>query len=123
MQNSAVDLLALTVGAVIAAIIATTLLWADRGHAMRRVWLVGVGLATAISVLGAIDLLRASPRETPLLTVVFGSMIPVLGAIGVTRASRRVRPLLRGILVFVAAFILLFGGLLLGAALVSRLSA
>jgi len=122
MHNSAVDLLALGLGVAVAAATASVLLWADRGRDMRRVWTAGAVLALVFALLGVIDLLRATPRETPAATAVVGALLPVLAAIGVTRVSRRVRPWWRWLLIFLTAFVLLFGSLLLAVTLISRLS-
>jgi len=121
MQNSAVDFLALGLGIAVAAAIASVLLWADRGRDMRRVWIAGAVLAFFFALLGVIDLLRATPRETHAATAVVGALLPVLAAIGVTRVSRRVRPWWRWLLIFLTAFVLLFGSLLLAVTMIPRL--
>jgi hypothetical protein len=123
MDWSVVDVPALLLSILIAASIATALLFAYRGEDKRRTWIVGGVLVAVIMVLGVLDLAREVPRETHIATPFFGSAVPVLGALGMVRGTRGVRMWLRWSMVFVTALILLFGGLLLGATLLPRLLA
>lgn len=119
MGNSAIDVTALVVGAIIALMVTGALGWALRSGGTRRGWMGAGGLFLALTALGVIDLLRHSPRETPFGIVIIGALLPVLGTLGLLRATRSVRPWIRWPLAFLLAFVLVFGGLLLGAA-VSR---
>ena len=119
MGNSALDLTALVVGAIIALVVTGALGWALRREHTRRGWLVAAGLFAGLTAIGALDLLRHSPRETPFGIVGVGALLVVLGTLGFLRATRSVRPWIRWPLAFVLAFLFVFGGLLLGAA-VSR---
>ena len=121
MGNSAVDYHALTLGLLLGALIATALVVAYRSDNPRRLWVAGAALAAVLSIAGLVDLLRATPRETHVATALVGAILPVLGALGVVRAARRARWWIRWILAFVTAVVLLFGGLVLGATLASRL--
>lgn len=120
-MRSVVDLPALLVAFVIALAITAVLLRAHRGDNHRRAWIAAGGVAAAVIAVGFIDLALARPRETMFSTVVVGALLPVLGALGMVRATRRVRPWVRWVMVFGTTFLLLFGGLLIGATLASRL--
>jgi hypothetical protein len=120
MDTSALDFPAVALGALIALGITAGLWYAHRAGDNRRTWIIAGAIATLLLVVGLIDLLRAAPRETSLATVFVGAPLPVLGAVGMIRGTRRVRPLYRWPLVFVTAFVLLFGGLLLGAAVLPK---
>lgn len=115
MGNSALDLTALGLGAGIALLVTGALGWALRGGDTRRGWLVAAGLLVGLTAIGAFDLLRHSPRETPFGIVGVGALLVVLGTLGFIRATRSVRPWIRWPLAFLLAFLLVFGGLLLGA--------
>lgn len=115
MGNSAVDFPAILVGTVIALVVTGVLGWALRGGETRRGWLVAAALYAALTAIGVIDLLRYTPRETPYGIVAIAALLPVIGTLGLLRATRTVRPWIRWTLAFLLAFLLLFGGLLLGA--------
>ena len=115
MENSAVDLTALLVGAAVAIAVTGTLGWALRGDDTRRGWLAAGALFVALTAIGALDLLRHSPRETPFGIVAVAALLLVLGTLGLLRATRSVRPWIRWPLTVSVAFLLVFGGLLLGA--------
>lgn len=119
MGSSAVDIPVIILTAVVAAMITGVLAWALRDGNARRGWLAAAGLVVALLVMGVVDLLRHSPRETPFTLLVVGVVPPVLGALGILRGTRRMRPWLRWLLAFGTALLLLFGGFLLGA-VVSR---
>ena len=123
MGNSAVDVTALVVGVVIALVITGALGWALHPGDTRRGWMAAGGLFLALTALGVIDLLRHSPRETPFGIVIIGALVPVLCTLGLLRATRSVRPWIRWPVAFVLAFVLVFGGLLLGAAVARWLPA
>jgi uncharacterized membrane protein HdeD (DUF308 family) len=123
MDASVLDFPALLLGVFVAVVIATALLYSYRLEDKRRMWIVAGVLAAVLIAAGVIDLLRESPRETHIATPFFGAIFPVLGALGMVRATRRVRMRYRWPLVFVTAFALLFGGLLMGATLVPQLLA
>jgi hypothetical protein len=111
---------ALVLALVIAGGITTALLVAHRGDNKRRGWIMS-GLVTAVLVaIGAVDLLRESPRETHFATLVFGAGLPVLGATGLIQATRQVRPWIRWLLVFAVTVVLLFAGLVIGATVLPR---
>ena len=115
MGSSAVDVTAIAVGAAVALLITAALVFALRDGDTRRGWLVAAGLFVALTALGVVDLLRHTPRQTPLSMVALGTALPVLGTLGLLRATRRVRAWIRWILAWLTAVLLLFGGLLLGA--------
>jgi hypothetical protein len=120
-MNSAVDLHALVLGVLISAVITASLMMAHRGDGgSRRGWLVAGGVAFLLMVAGSIELLLESPRETHLATWVVGAALPVFGATGIIRGTRRMRPWLRWMIVFLTTFVLLLGGLQLGAAILPR---
>lgn len=121
MKDSALDSTALLVAISAAAVIATSLIVADRGNHHRRAWKVAGLVTLGLSLLAGLDLLRESPRETHVSGIVFGIAVAVLGSLGMVRGTRRVRPWLRGPLVAVTTLVLLLSGILLGAAYVSHL--
>jgi hypothetical protein len=121
MEHSVVDIPALILSVVIAAAITVALELAHADDNHRRGWIVSGAVAAVLTLLIMADLLRATPRQTPLITAVFGGVLPVLGALGLVRGTRRMRPWIRWPLVFITAFILLYGGLLLGATYGTRL--
>lgn len=123
MDSSVLDYRAILLATFIAVAIATVLLRAFKDENTRRAWIVAGILAAVLLVLSVLDILRESPRETPFSTPLFGATLPVLGALGMVRGTRRVRMRFRWPLVFVTAFVLLFGGLLIGATLFPRLLA
>jgi len=118
---SVVDVPALVVASLIALVVTVALMRAHAVESHRRGWITAGILAATLSAIGVIDLVRATPRETHFTTVVVGAVLPVLGALGMIRGTRGVSPWIRWPLVFLVAFILLFGGLLIGATLASRL--
>lgn len=120
MDNSAFDIPALLLTIVVAAIIAAALVYAHRDGNNRRGWIVAGVLTLVFSAIGALDLLRSSPRETHFTTVIVGVALPVLGALGMIHGTRRVRPWVRWLLTFVTALVLLIGGLQLGATVAAR---
>jgi hypothetical protein len=120
MDTSALDFPAVMLATFIALGITVGLWYAHRGDDNRRAWIVAGGITALLLVVGLIDLLRSTPRETSLATVFVGAPLPVLGAVGMIRGTRRVRSHFRWLLVFVTAFVLLFGGLLLGAAVLPK---
>jgi hypothetical protein len=120
-MNAVVDVPALIVSVFVALAITVTLMLAHRGDNHRRGWLAAGGISVVLIAIGLIDLLRATPRETNLGAVVVGIALPVVGALGMIRATRRVRPWVRCLMVFFTAYALLFGGLLIGATVASRL--
>jgi hypothetical protein len=121
MGNSAVDPIALAVGVGLALVITVALVLALRGDNARRGWIVAAALVAALSALGAVDLLRHEPRETPFSNLVIGVVLPVLGTLGILRGTRTVRPWIRWVLAWITAFLLVFAGFLLGAVLASYL--
>lgn len=117
MGNSALDVTAIVLGAAIALAITAALGWALRDGNKKRGWLTAGVVFGVLVLLGVVDLLRHSPRETPFSTVVVGVALPVLGTLGILFGTRRVRTWLRWTLAFATAFLLVFGGLLLGTVL------
>lgn len=117
MGNSALDVTALVIGVVVALAITGALSWAVRDGSHRRAWITAGILFLALTVLGVVDLLRYSPRETPFSTVIIGFAVPVLAATGLLLATTHVRPWIRYPVVFLITFLLVFAGLLLGATL------
>lgn len=120
LDTSAVDFPALVLGTLAAAAITGALWWAVRRGGSRRLWIIAVSLTVALMAVGFVDLMRERPRETHLAAIVLGVPIPVLGAVGLQHAMRRVRPWVRWGVVFLVAFVLLFLGLLIGAAVAPR---
>ena len=120
-MGSVVDLPALLTAIGVALVITLALRFAHRGENHRRGWITAGILAAVLTGIGFIDLLRATPRETYFSTVIVGAALPVLGALGMIRGTRPVRPWIRWPLVFLTAFLLLFGGLIIGATFASRL--
>ena len=118
---SIVDVPALLISIIVALAITVALMVAHRGDNHRRGWLAAGGVSAALIAIGLIDLLRVTPRETNIGAVIVGAALPVLGALGMIRGTRRVRPWIRWPMVFLTAYALLFGGLLIGATLASRL--
>lgn len=105
---------------VVALVITAIVMLAHRSQSRRRAWLVAVALAALLFAVGALDLMSAPHRETPLAAPLFGALLPALGATGAAHATRRLSPWLQWGLVLLAAFVLLLGGLLLGATVVPR---
>src|SRR2546423_15268896 len=121
MDWSIVDVPALFLSILIAAAIASALLFAYREEDKRRAWIVAGILVAVIVVLGVLDLARETPRETHIATPFIAGSLPVLGALGMVRATRPVRMWVLWLLVWVSALALLFAGLLLGATTLPRL--
>lgn len=120
MDTSAVDFGSLGTGVVVAALVTAALAWSARADSWPRVWIVAGVLTAAMIAVGLTDLMREQPRETHIATVLVGAPLPVLGAVGMQRAMRRVRPWLRWSGVFLTALVLLFSGMLIGAAVLPR---
>jgi UDP-N-acetylmuramyl pentapeptide phosphotransferase/UDP-N-acetylglucosamine-1-phosphate transferase len=120
MDTAVIDFPALAIGFTISLVVTVALSRAERGGDRRRGWIVAGALAALLIAIGLVDLLRETPRQTHVATVLVGVPLPILGALGVIRATRRVRPALRWTVVFSTTFVLLFGGLLIGAAVVPR---
>jgi hypothetical protein len=120
MDTSAIDFTALVVGVVVAGFITAVFAIATPTPGRRRIWLAAAAITAVLMAVGLADLLRETPRETHVATVILGASLPVLGAVGMIAATRRVRPLSRWALVFVTALALLFVGMFVGAALVPR---
>lgn len=120
MDTSAFDFAALGTGVVVAAVITAAFAWTTRSDSWPRVWIAAAVLTLVLIAVGLADLLRERPRETHIATVLFGVPLPVLGAVGMQRALRRVRPWLRWAGVFLTALVLLFSGILIGAAMLPR---
>lgn len=120
MDTSAIDFAALALGVVASAAITGAIAWAARHEGATRLWLAAAVVTAILIAIGLVDLLREEPRETHVATVLVGIPMPVLGAVGLQYAMRRVRPWIRWATVFLVAFVLLFTGLLLGAAIVPR---
>jgi hypothetical protein len=120
-MGSQFDVPALLIAIGIALVITVALRTAHRGENHRRGWITAGVLVAALAGIGILDLLRVTPREMQLATVIIGAALPVIGALGMIRGTRGVRPWIRWPLVFATAFVLLFAGLLIGATLASRL--
>jgi hypothetical protein len=120
-MTDVLDLPALLLAITIALVITVVLIRAHAVENHRRGWITAGILAAVLTAVGVIDLLRVTPRETNIATVIVGAALPVFGALGMIRATRGVRPWIRWPLVFLTAFVLLFGGLLIGATFASRL--
>jgi hypothetical protein len=119
MRNSvwAPALLAL----VIALVISSALIVAHRGGNKRRGWFVGGGLTALLLTIGIIDLMRETPRETHIASVILAVTLPVIGTIGAIRGTHRLRRgWLRWPIVFATTFLLFFVGLLIGATVLPR---
>jgi hypothetical protein len=121
MEHSVLDLPALFLAIVIAAVVSGVTIAAHDDGSTRRTWLAALGLAVALLAIGIFDLVREQPRETHLGTVVLGVTLPILGAIGTMRSTKRVRRRwIRWPLIFLATFLLVFVGTLVGATVVPR---
>lgn len=120
-MRSVIDLPALMIALVVAAVLAASLLYADRGNRHRRSWAVAGILALALIVLSAIEILPHGPLTPKLSTPIVASILDTLATLGMVRATRRVPMWARALLVFVTALVMLLGGLLLGASYVSPL--
>ena len=116
------DTPALLLAILVAAVIVAALHAAHRGENTGRGWIVAGALALGLILIGVIDLLRYAPRETHFTTVIVGVLLPVSGTLGFLRGTRKMRRVwLRLILAFLVAFVLLVGGLQIGATVASRL--
>ena len=120
MDTSAIDFPALTLGVVASAVITGAIAWGARGEGSARLWVAAAAVTAVLVAIGLVDLMREKPRETHVATLLVGIPTPVLGAVGLQYAMRRVRPWIRWLTVFLAAFVLLFVGLLVGAAILPR---
>jgi hypothetical protein len=115
----AVDVPALLLAVVLSAVITAALaLFADKGT--HRDWAAAGAIALAVFAIGMIDLMRETPRETFWATWIFGAAVPVAAATGVLHSTRSMRPWIRYPVVFLLTVVMLFGGLLIGATLVTR---
>jgi len=122
MNASAFDVPALLVALAVSLLVTATLQLADRGGNSRRAWLAAGALVVVLTGVSAADLLRSSPRDTYFSTIVTGVVLAVLGALGMVRGTRRVRRWLSWVLTAAVTLVLLMGGLVLGAALVSKVA-
>ena len=121
-MNQIIDYPALLLATLIAAGITEALIRAHRGENHRRGWIMAGIVSGVLLAIGLIDLRVAPRHEIPIATVIVGGTLPVLGTVGMIRATHRGRrPWIRWLMVFATAFVLLFGGLLLGATIPSRL--
>ena len=115
----AVDIPALSLAAVIAAVVtAAVAFFADKGT--RRDWIVTAGIALLLMAIGIVNLLMERPRETHIATPIVGALFAAFGATGLTHGTRRVRPWIRWPAIFLSTFVLLLGGLLFGASILPR---
>jgi hypothetical protein len=119
-MDSAIDYAALALALGITLIIDVALGWADRDAVPRRSWLMAAALAAVLTTIGLVEILTATPREVHVATVLIGVPSPILGALGLIRATRRMRPWVRWPIIYLATLLLLFAGLLVGAALMPR---
>lgn len=120
MDTSAIDFHALALGVLASLVITGALAWASRRQGATRLWVTAAAVTAALVTIGLVDLMRERPRETHIATLLVGIPMPVLGAVGLQYAMRRVRPWVRWSVVFLVAFVLLFAGLLVGAAIMPR---
>lgn len=120
MDTSAIDFPALGLGIVTAGIVTAALAWAARRGGWAHLWITAGVVTLVLMAAGFVDLARERPRETHVAALLVGVPVPVLGAVGLQYAMRRVRPSIRWGVVFLVAFVLVFLGLLLGAAVVPR---
>jgi hypothetical protein len=122
VDTSAIDFPALLLGVISAGLITASVAWGVRreGGRAARLWIAAAVITVVLMGVGFIDLMRARPRETHVAALVIGIPLPVLGAVGLQHAMRRFRPWIRWSVVFVAAFVLLYLGLLIGAAILPR---
>jgi hypothetical protein len=120
-EHSVLDLPALFLAVLISLGVSVAMIAAHGTNNRRRGWIVAGALAAALAAVGVADLMRETPRETHMATVVLGSLFPVFGALGAIRGTNRIsRRWIRWPLIFLATFALLFAGLLMGATLVPR---
>jgi len=119
-MNRTFSVAALLLSFLIALLITVVAWWAQRDGNRRREWLAAAAVAGVLLLLGVVDLLASTPRETPFTTVIFGATFPVLGALGLLRATRRVHAWIRLPLAYAVTLFLLYGGLLVGGTLVPR---
>ena len=107
-------------GVVASAAITGAIAWGARHEGSLRLWVAAAAVTAVLVAIGLVDLMREKPRETHVATLLVGIPTPVLGAVGLQYAMRRVRPWIRWLTVFLVAFVLLFVGLLVGAAILPR---
>src|SRR3954466_13352624 len=68
------------------ALLITVAMWLAHARLeRRRFWLSATALTALLIVIGVVDLLAASPRETPFTTVILGAALPVFGVAGLIR--------------------------------------
>ena len=121
MDTAAVDFAALAIGIGVAAVIVAALAWADRGAIARRSWIVAAVLGGALITIGLLEILTSKPREVHIATILVGVPLPILSALALIRATRSMRrQWVRWSIIYVATLLLLFAGLLLGAAWIPR---
>ena len=119
MDADAVDLPALILAIAVALAITVALFFGAR-ESKRRAWITAGAVTAGLIVVGLLNLLRATPRETHLATVFVGAIVPVLSALGLVRATQPMRPVFRWPLVFFVTLVVLFAALLFGATMVPR---
>jgi len=120
VDHSIIDYAALLTSIVIALAVGGALLYADRDRNKRRGWIVAGMLTAVMAILGVLDLMRETPRETHIATAFAGAIIPVLGSLAIVWATRGVRAWIRIPVVLVTTYLLLFAGLLVGATFITR---
>jgi UDP-N-acetylmuramyl pentapeptide phosphotransferase/UDP-N-acetylglucosamine-1-phosphate transferase len=120
-MTSVVDIPAVLLGLIVAAVITAVLLWAHRADNHRRGWIAAGVIVLVLGALGALDVARESPRETNFTTPLIAALVATLAALGMVRATHRANLWLRAPIVFVTALIMLFGGLLFAASYVAKI--
>ena len=103
-----------------AGLITAAVAWGSRNEGAARVWIAAAVVTAVLMTVGFVDLMRSQPREIHVASVLVGIPLPVLGAVGLQYAMRRVRGWIRWSVVFLVALILLYLGLLIGAAILPR---
>lgn len=120
MDTGAIDSAALALALGVTLIIDVALGWSERDAIPRRSWLMAAALAAVLMTIGIVEVLTAQPREVHVATVFIGVPLPILGALGLIRATRGMRPWVRWPIIYASTLVLLFVGLLIGAAMVPR---
>lgn len=120
MDTGSIDYAALSLALAIVLVVVVALAWADRDALPRRSWLMAAALAAVLMTIGIVEVLTAKPREVHVAAILIGVPSPILGALGLIRATRRMRPWVRWPVIYVSTLVLLFAGLLVGAAMVPR---
>jgi hypothetical protein len=120
-EHSVLDYPALFLAIALAVLVSAVMIWAHGNTNKRRGWIAAAGLFVVLIALGVLDLQRQQTRDTHLATVILGASLSVLGAMGTIRGTKRVtRRWIRWPMIFLATFVLLFIGLLVGATVVPR---